>query len=109
MVTVSAVQEFVAVRSREQVATAAASATASETCPETGGRAAAYRWALDPQEAAPITGRRRAVRTELDLAVEERAAIVRSRDGDLTATERAFARGVARALAWILGFPPIAD
>ncbi|WP_345701342.1 hypothetical protein [Kitasatospora terrestris] len=47
------------------------------------------------------------VPTELDLAIEERAAIERARDSRCPAADRDFARGVALALEWMLGFDPI--
>ncbi|MFB8170286.1 hypothetical protein [Kitasatospora purpeofusca] len=104
-------EDFIAVRPREAVEARAAELAArcerradSDTC----GALAAHAWALDPAGSAPVSGR---VLTgplaEIDLAVEERAAIQRARDEHRSGAERAFARGAAGALQWLLGFQPI--
>ncbi|MFE5588192.1 hypothetical protein [Kitasatospora sp. NPDC056531] len=103
----STVQEFVAVRSREQI-TAARLAAVGER-PEACGAQAAYHWVLQPNCPAPVSGTRLPSLRELDLAVEERAAIEAARDTGRPLAERAFARGAARAIGWVLGFAPLDD
>lgn len=102
---------FIAVRPRAAVE--AGAAELARRCSRSGaddarGALAACGWALDPVGPAPVTGWRVVgVPTELDLAIEERAAIERARDSRCPAADRDFARGVALALEWMLGFDPI--
>ncbi|MEU8927087.1 hypothetical protein AB0D10_40245 [Kitasatospora sp. NPDC048545] len=102
--------EFIAVRPREEVAAGVAELTGRGAGPvavEAAGALAVYRWALDPVGPAPVTGRvLDGAPSELDLAVEERAAIEASRDPGRPEDARARAAGAAHALGWILGFVP---
>ncbi|MFD0278945.1 hypothetical protein ACFVHB_34250 [Kitasatospora sp. NPDC127111] len=104
-------EEFIGVRPRDAVAAGAAVLAAQcerRADRDTQGALAAYAWALDPVGPAPVTGRRlTGPLAEIDLAVEERRAIQRARDERRPGTERAFARGAAGALQWLLGFQPI--
>lgn len=77
----------------------------------TRGAIAAYRWALDPDRRAPIsqaragdTGPGTGPVDEALLMAEERAALALARDTGQARKTRAFARGAAQALGWILGF-----
>ncbi|MEV8098253.1 hypothetical protein [Kitasatospora sp. NPDC085879] len=108
MASASAVQEFIAVRTPEEIDRAAC-AVRIDGGPEARGAAAAYRWVLDPEAPAPISGSRCGVITEPDLAAEERAALLAARDPARSAAERQRARGVAKALGWVLGFAPLND
>ncbi|MEV7189869.1 hypothetical protein [Kitasatospora sp. NPDC093102] len=105
------VETFIAVRPREQVAASADELLrrrAGTVPAEEAGALAVYRWALDPVGPAPVTGRvLDGPPADLDLAVEERAAIEVSRDRARPGAERKRAVGAARALGWILGFAPI--
>ncbi|MFB7616866.1 hypothetical protein [Kitasatospora sp. NPDC056181] len=104
-------EAFIAVRAREEVGGGADELVrrfAGGLPAEEAGALAAYRWALDPAGPAPVTGRvLDAVPTDLDLAVEERAAIKAARDRARPLDERARAVGAARAPGWILGFAPV--
>ncbi|GAA2744149.1 hypothetical protein [Kitasatospora cinereorecta] len=104
-------EAFIAIRPRETVEAGAAELARQcehRATGDTRGALAAYAWALDPAGPAPVTGRVvRGPVAELDLAVEERAAIDRARDPRHSAADRAFARGAAGALEWLLGFSPI--
>ncbi|MEW1914942.1 hypothetical protein AB0442_42445 [Kitasatospora sp. NPDC085895] len=105
---VATIQEYIGVRTPDEVAAAAQAAA----CPggdrnEAKGAAAVHRWVLDPCRPAPITGSRRPAELhDLDLAVEERAALEAARNPQLPADRRSYARGAARALDWVLGFAP---
>ncbi|MFJ9847044.1 hypothetical protein ACIRYZ_42775 [Kitasatospora sp. NPDC101155] len=70
---------------------------------------AAYHWVLQPNRPAPVSRTRLPSLRESDLAVEERAAIEAARDTGRPLAERAFARGAARAIGWVLGFAPLDD
>ncbi|MFJ3794428.1 hypothetical protein [Kitasatospora sp. NPDC090091] len=103
-------EKFIAVRSREQIAAEAAELARRCQGPaaEAAGALAVYRWVLNPRGSAPVTGR--AVDTplaDLDLVLEERAAIRASRDRSRSGPERDRAAGAARALGWVLGFVPM--
>ncbi|MEV7178983.1 hypothetical protein [Kitasatospora sp. NPDC093679] len=100
------VQDFIAVRTPEEIDRAACAAGA-DGGPEADGAAAAYRWVLDPGTPAPISGAVHELLTDGELAVEERAAIVAARDCARPGEERRRARGVADALGWVLGFAPL--
>ncbi|MFB7676577.1 hypothetical protein ACFC26_34740 [Kitasatospora purpeofusca] len=111
MADVRYAEDFIAVRPREAVEARAAELIAHcerRTDSDARGALAVHAWALDPAGPAPVSGR---VLTdplaEIDLAVEERAAIQRARDVERPGAERAFARGAAAALQWLLGFQPI--
>ncbi|MEU1422827.1 hypothetical protein [Kitasatospora sp. NPDC005751] len=100
-------EAFIAVRPRH-VVQATADRLAQHADAAARGALRAYRWALDPHRPAPVTGRAVALPlAELDLAVEERAAIDAARDPALPEPERARARGAAHALGWLLGFRPL--
>ncbi|MEW1914076.1 hypothetical protein AB0442_37605 [Kitasatospora sp. NPDC085895] len=103
------VQDYIGVRTSEEVCAAAALAAgpARDGHPQARGAAAVHRWLLDPHRPAPLTGTRHAELHDSDLAIEERAALCTARNPDLTCDERAFARGAARALGWVLGFAPL--
>ncbi|MGW7441963.1 hypothetical protein [Kitasatospora sp. NPDC054795] len=111
MADVRYAEDFIAVRPRDAVEAGAAELAAHcarRAAGDTHGALAAYAWALNPAGPAPVTGR---VLTEplaeIDLAVEERAAIQQARDEQRPVTDRAFARGAAGALQWLLGFQPL--
>ncbi|MER8187741.1 hypothetical protein [Kitasatospora sp. NPDC094015] len=75
--------------------------------PRRQGVAAAYRWALSPREDVPIQ-RSAPVPADplLRLMAEERLALASWHDERLTPGDRRYARGVAQALGWILGYTP---
>ncbi|MGW6919429.1 hypothetical protein ACWGB8_37285 [Kitasatospora sp. NPDC054939] len=99
---------FIAVRPR-RVVVAGMRELSRQADATAHGALGACRWALEPHRPAPVTGRIVVLPlAELDLAVEERAAISAARNPDLPDAERARARGAARALGWILGFQPLA-
>ncbi|MEV7175685.1 hypothetical protein [Kitasatospora sp. NPDC093679] len=107
---IETVPDWIGVRTRNEVLTAAEEAAhAHGDRTEARGEAAVLRWVLAPYERAPLTGARtsRSEPTDLDLAVEERAALQAARDRELPPSQRAFARGAARALGWVLGFEPL--
>ncbi|MFB8237560.1 hypothetical protein ACFC58_13510 [Kitasatospora purpeofusca] len=100
-------ETFIAVRPRRAVEAGAAELSGRADAAALGALRAC-RWALDPSRPAPVTGRAVTLPlAELDLAVEERAAIDAARDPGLAPPDRARARGTARALGWILGFDPL--
>ncbi|GAA0658848.1 hypothetical protein GCM10010193_07000 [Kitasatospora atroaurantiaca] len=98
---------LVGVRGLEQVeAEIVRLESVAEAGPQVRGALAGYRWAAGRRHVGPVSGATltsEVVPSDAQLRGEERAARATSNNPLRDQEERDFARGVVRALAWVLG------
>ncbi|GJF30459.1 hypothetical protein KNE206_31590 [Kitasatospora sp. NE20-6] len=99
-------QRTVGIRSGDEIHDALQQLPTRRDKPRPQGARAALGWALDPWKSPPIPMEPSPADVLLRLMAQERTAIAVRHDPRQSPQQRRYARGVAQALGWILGYKP---
>ncbi|MFD9123874.1 hypothetical protein [Kitasatospora sp. NPDC059571] len=98
--------QSVGIRSADDIRDALRLLSCPSGKPRRKGAQAAYRWALKPSATPPVGMDPAPADPTLRVMAQERLALALARDPGLDRQHRRYARGVAQALGWVLGYSP---